>query len=187
MTRLLTYFWLALLLAVSAHAAELRAPAQVKAGSALSLTSDGSGEATFYLVGPASVSKRKVQLGGGIPIQSNEVQHAGRYTAVVCSGGDCASANFYVVAADASKLSLLVHPSRVRVATPNSISAVAFVFDKFHNLVLSASNVEFKAIPQQGTALTHSQPTSNGVAWIRLTSAAKEGPAKIGASVANAS
>jgi hypothetical protein len=187
MTRLLTYFWLALLLAVSAHAAELRAPAQVKAGSALSLTSDGSGEATLYLVGPASVSKRKVQLGGGIPIQSNEVQHAGRYAAVVCSGGNCASANFYVVASDASKLSLLVHPSRVRVATPNSISAVAFVFDKFHNLVLSASNVEFKAIPQQGTALTHSQPTSNGVAWIRLTSAAKEGPAKIGASVANAS
>src|SRR5947208_10536077 len=187
MTRLLTYSWLALLLAVSAHAAELRAPAQVKAGSALSLTSDGSGEATFYLVGPASVSKRNVQLGGEIPIKADEVQHAGRYTAVVCPGGNCASANFYVVASDASKLSLLVHPSRVRVATPNSISAVAFVFDKFHNLVLSASNVEFKAIPQQGTALTHSQPTSNGVAWIRLTSAAKEGPAKIGASVANAS
>jgi len=187
MPRLLTYFWLALLLAVSAHAADLRAPAQVKAGSAFSLTSDGSGEATFYLVGPASVSKRKVQLGGGIPIQSNEVQHAGRYTAVVCSGGDCSSANFYVVASDASKLSLLVHPSRVRVATPNAISAVAFVFDKFHNLVLSPSNVEFKAIPQQGSALTHSQPTSNGVSWIRLTSAAKEGPAKIGASVANAS
>src|SRR5205814_2973077 len=187
MPRLLTYFWLALLLAVSAHAADLRAPAQVKAGSAFSLTSDGSREATFYLVGPASVSKRKVQLGGGIPIQSNEVQHAGRYTAVVCSGGDCSSANFYVVASDASKLSLLVHPSRVRVATPNAISAVAFVFDKFHNLVLSPSNVEFKAIPQQGSALTHSQPTSNGVSWIRLTSAAKEGPAKIGASVANAS
>jgi hypothetical protein len=187
MTRLLTYFWLALLLAISAHAAELRAPAQVKAGSAFSLTSSGSGEATFYLVGPASVSKRKVQLGGGIPINADEVQHAGRYTAVVCSGGDCASTNFYVVAADASKLSLLVHPSRVRVATPNAISAVAFVFDKFHNLVLSPSNVEFKAIPRQGSALSHLQPSSDGVAWIRLTSAAKEGPAKIGASVASAS
>src|SRR5256885_3276513 len=163
MPRLLTYFWLALLLAISTHAAELHAPAQVKAGSAFSLTSSGSGEATLYLVGPASVSKRKVQLGSGIAVQSNEVQHAGRYTAVVCSGSDCASTNFYVVAADASKLSLLVHPSRVRVATPNAISAVAFVFDKFHNLVLSPSNVEFKAIPQQGSALTHSQPTSNGV------------------------
>jgi len=187
MPRLITLFSLALLLAMSARAAELRAPAQVKAGSAFSLTSDGSGGATFYLVGPASVSKRNVQLGGEIPIKADEVQHAGRYTAVVCPGGNCASANFYVVASDASKLSLLVHPSRVRVATPNAISAVAFVFDKFHNLVLSPSNVEFKAIPQQGSALTHSQPTSNGVSWIRLTSAAKEGPAKIGASVANAS
>jgi len=147
MPRLLTYFCLALLLAVSAHAGELRAPAQVNAGSSFSLTSSGSGEATFYLVGPASVSKRKVQLGGGIPIKADEVQHAGRYNAAVCSGGDCSSANFYVVASDASKLSLLVHPSRVRVATPNAISAVAFVFDKFHNLVLSPSNVEFKAIP----------------------------------------
>src|SRR5947199_9733762 len=125
MTRLLTYFWLALLLAVSAHAAELRAPAQVKAGSALSLTSDGSGEATLYLGGPASVSKRKVQLGGGIPIQSNEVQNAGRYTAVVYSGGDCSSANFYVVASDSSILSLLVHPSSARVATTNTINSEA--------------------------------------------------------------
>src|SRR5207245_5749771 len=147
MPRLITLFSLALLLAISAHAAELHAPAQVKAGSAFSLTSDGSGGATFYLVGPASVSKRNVQLGRGIPIQSNEVQHTGRYTAVVCSGGDCSSANFYVVASDASKLSLLVHPSRVRVAAPNAISAGAVVFDKFHNLVLSPSNLEFKAIP----------------------------------------
>src|SRR5437879_12474521 len=154
MPRLITYFLLALLLAISAHAAELRAPAQVKAGSAFSLTSDGSGGATFYLVGPASVSKRKVQLGSGIAVQSNEVQHAGRYTAVVCSGSDCASTNFYVVAADASKLSLLVHPSRVRVATPNAISAVAFVFDKFHNLVLPSRNVEFTPTPRAGAAST---------------------------------
>src|SRR5207249_5970175 len=69
MPRLITLFSLALLLAMSARAAELRAPAQVKAGSAFSLTSDGSGGATFYLVGPASVSKRNVQLGGEIPIR----------------------------------------------------------------------------------------------------------------------
>src|SRR3989442_16031759 len=136
MPRLLTYFWLALLLAISTHAAELHAPAQVKAGSAFSLTSSGSGEATLYLVGPASVSKRKVQLGGGIPIQSDEVQPPGRYTPLLCSGGDCASANFYAVAADASKLSLVVHPARGPAATPNSISAVPSVFDKLHNLVL---------------------------------------------------
>src|SRR3989442_13141303 len=100
MPRLLTYFWLALLLAVSAHAAELHAPAQVKAGSAFSLTSSGSGEATLYLVGPASVSKRKVHLGSGIAVQSNEVQHAARYTASACSGSDSESTNFSEVAPD---------------------------------------------------------------------------------------
>src|SRR5947208_16288419 len=121
MPRLLTYFWLALLLAISTHAAELHAPAQVKAGSAFSLTSSGSGQATLYLVGPASVSKRKVELGSGIAVESNEVQHAGRYTAVVWSGGNCASANFYVVAAEASTLILLVLPSLGRVGRPDHI------------------------------------------------------------------
>src|SRR5207245_10344228 len=145
MPRLLTYFWLALLLAISTHAAELHAPAQVKASSAFSLTSSGSGEATLYLVGPASVSKRKVQLGSGIAVQSNEVQHAGRYTAVVCSGSDCACTNFYVVAADASMLSLLVHQSLVRLATPNAISAVSFIFDEFHNLVVWPCHVRLQA------------------------------------------
>jgi hypothetical protein len=187
MSRLITFLSLALLLAIRANGAELRAPAQVKAGSAFSLSSNGSGEATLYLVGPASVSKRKVQLGSGIAVKADEIEHAGRYVAIVCSGGDCSSANFYVVASDASKLSLLVHPSRVRVATPNAISAVAFVFDKFHNLVLTPSDVEFRVTPQQGATLTHSQPSSNGVAWVRMTSATKEGPTKIGAAVADAS
>jgi hypothetical protein len=187
MPRLITLLLLALVLLMGAHAAELRAPAQVKAGSTFSLTSSGSGEATFYLVGPASVSKRKVELGNGIPVTPDEIEHAGRYMAIACSGGDCTSATFYVIAGDASKLSLLVHPSRVRVATPNAISAVAFVFDKFHNLVLTPSDVEFRVIPQQGAGLTHSQPSSNGVAWVRMTSATKEGSTKIGAAVANAS
>jgi hypothetical protein len=187
MTRLRTFFLLVWTLAISAFAAELRAPAQVKAGSTFNLTSSGSGEATLYLVGPASISQRKVQQGSGIPINPEEIQHAGRYVALACSGSNCSSAIFYVVASDASKLSLLVHPSRVRVATPNAISAVAFVFDKFHNLVLVPSDVEFEVMPQEGPALTHSQASSNGVAWVRMTSAKKEGPTKIGAAVAKAS
>jgi hypothetical protein len=187
MRRLITFSLFGLVLAMSVHAAELRAPAQVKAGSASNLTSSGSGEATLYIVGPASVSKRKVEVGGRIPVKPDEIQHAGRYIATACSGGDCSSASFYVVAGDASKLSLLVHPSRVRVATPNAISAVAFVFDKFHNLVLTPSEVEFTVMPQEGAALSHSQPTSNGVAWVRMTSAKKEGPTRVGAAVAKAS
>jgi hypothetical protein len=172
-----------LLLAISAAVAELRAPAQVTAGSAFSLASSGSGKGTLYLAGPGQTSKRSVALGGEIPIHAEEVEHAGRYTAVVCDGGNCTATHFYVRAAEPAKVSLLVHPSRVKVAQPNAISAVALAFDKFGNLELSPAQVEFKAIPKQGPAMSQTRPTQNGVTWIRLTSATKEGPAKIRASL----
>ena len=47
-----------------ASAAELRLPATVDAGQAFSVPLQGSGEATFYLVGPDHVVKRTVKLGG---------------------------------------------------------------------------------------------------------------------------
>jgi hypothetical protein len=175
------------LLTISAAAAELRGPAQVTAGTAFSLATTGSGNGTLYLTGPGQVSKRSVALGDEIQIQADEVKHAGRYTAVVCDGGNCTATHFFVLAAEPAKVSLLVHPSRVRVAQPNAISAVAFVFDKFRNLVLSSAPVEFKAIPKQGAAVAQTRPTQNGVTWIRLTSATKEGPAKIGASLGKVS
>ena len=176
-----------LLLIVSAAAAELRAPAQVTAGSAFSITSTGSGKGTLYLIGPGQASKRDVTLGNEIQINAEEVEHAGRYTALVCDGGRCTASHFFVRAAEPSKVSLLVHPSRVRVGQPNAISAVAFVFDKFRNLVLSPAQVDFKAIPKQGAEVSQTRPTQNGVTWIRLTSATKEGPAKIGASLGKVS
>ncbi len=56
----------------------------------------------------------------------------------------CDSANFDVRPAPASRVSLIVHPSRVRVADPNAISAVAFVFDRVHNLILSSQPLSLK-------------------------------------------
>ena len=178
-------FSVALAITAVAHAAELHPPAQVTAGTSFSIPSSGSGSATFYLAGPAQVSKRPVQLGGGISVSAEEVEHAGRYTAIVCASA-CTSANFYVRPAEASRLSLLVHPSRVPVATPNAISAVAFVFDKFRNLVLAPETVKFNVAPKDGPQLSTTRPAENGTAWIRMTSASKEGPAKIGASVGKA-
>jgi len=176
-------------LLICGAAAELRGPAQVTAGNPVSLASagTGSGNGTFYLTGPGQASKRTVTLGDEIQVHGDEVQHAGRYTAVVCDGRKCAATHFFVRAAEPAKVSLLVHPSRVRVAQPNAISAVAFVFDKFRNLVLSPAQVDFKASPKQGPAVSQTRPTQNGVTWIRLTSATKEGPAKIGASLGKAS
>jgi hypothetical protein len=183
----LTGFLVVSWLTISSTAVELHAPAQVTAGSAFSLARTGGGKGTLYLTGPGQASKRNVTLGNQIPIHPEEVEHAGRYTAVVCDGGNCTATHFFVRAAEPAKVSLLVHPSRVRVAQPNAISAVAFVFDKFRNLVLSAAQVDFKAIPKQGPSVSETRPTQNGVTWIRLTSATKEGPAKIGVSLGKVS
>ena len=140
----------------------------------------------FYLIGPGQASKRKVDLNGSIAVQGEEVQYAGRYTAIICGSDPCSAAHFEVRPDEASKVSLLVHPSRVRVAAPNAISAVAFVFDKYRNMIFSPQNVTFTVTPREGAEISATRPAENGVAWIRLTSATKEGPAKIGASVGKA-
>jgi hypothetical protein len=178
LTALLVFF----LFVALVQAAELRPPSQAMAGTPFSIASSGAGEGTFYLIGPAQISKRKVNLGGEISVQGDEVQEAGTYTAILCAD-QCTSVHFYVRPAQASRLSLLVHPSRVPVAASNAISAVAFVFDRFHNLVLSPQKVDFKVVPPEGAAISQSKTSANGTAWIRLTSARKGGPAKVGASV----
>jgi hypothetical protein len=179
MRRLLSTF---VILCSLAGARELHPPAQVTAGTNFSLASSGSGKATFYLISPAHVSKRQLRMGDEITVSGEEVRHAGRYTAIVCDDGNCNSAHFEVKAAPATQLSLLVHPSRVRVSEPNAISAVALVFDKFHNLVLSPTQVEFKAIARDGQPLSEARGSERGIAWIRLTSGRTEGPVKVGAS-----
>jgi hypothetical protein len=182
MRRLATLFILSSL-AARAWASELHPPAQVTAGTSFTIGSSGSGQATLYLIGPAQLSKNQVRLGGEIAIPAQEVKQAGRYTAIVCDGEDCSSAHFVVKAAPAAQLSLLVHPSRVRVAEPNAISAVALVFDSFHNLVLAPTEVEFKAIPREGQPISQARASQAGIAWIRLSSGRSEGPVKVGASV----
>ncbi|HZQ68628.1 MAG TPA: hypothetical protein VFA68_08925 [Terriglobales bacterium] len=167
----------------AASAQQLRAPAQVTAGKDFSVSTNGSGDGSFYLIGPAHAAKREIKLGGEVQVRGEEIEKAGRYTVIACAGSQCDSATIHVQPDAASRLSLLVHPSRVRVATPNAISAVAFVFDKYHNLVFTQQPVNFEVTSTAGSTITASRPSSDGVAWVRLTSASKEGPAKIAASV----
>jgi hypothetical protein len=169
--------------AVEAHAAELQVPKQVTAGNAFSIPTTGSGSATFYLVGPSHSAKRQVKLGSGIEVAEDEIRTSGRYIATLCSSDGCESADFFVAATNPAHLSLLVHPSRVRVATNNAMSAVAFVFDKFHNLVLQPVPVEFHITVKDTPAFSKSLNSSNGVAWLHLNSARKEGPAQVVASI----
>jgi len=173
-------------LATLAGAAEIHPPAQVAAGNSITIPSSGSGDATFYLLGPTMANKRKVQAGGDITVDSEQLEHAGVYTAVLCASDGCSSARFVVNPAAPNRLSFLVHPSRVPVDSPNRISAVAFVQDNFHNFVLKPEAVKFSVQPKDGKEISATRNSENGVAWVRLSSAKKEGPARLGASIGNA-
>ena len=172
---------------LTADAADLQVPKQVTAGTAFSIPTSGSGSATFYLVGPSHTAKHEVKLGTGIEVGEEEVRSAGRYIATLCSSDACASSDFFVAATNPANLSLLVHPSRVRVATNEAMSAVAFVFDKFHNPVLQPVNVDFHVTVKDAQAFSKSLTANNGVAWMHINSTRKEGPAQVVASIAGVS
>lgn len=172
--------------AIALQASEIHPPAQVTAGTAITIPTSGSGDATFYLVGPASASKRQVKAGGEISVDSDQLEHAGRYVAILCASDGCASSSFFVNPAAANRLSLLVHPSRVPIASANGISTVAFVFDNFHNLVLKPEPVKFSVQPKGGAEVSADREAKDGIAWVRLTSAKKEGPTRLGASIGHA-
>jgi hypothetical protein len=176
----------AVVLAAAAQAAEIHPPQKVTAGTSITIPTSGSGDATFYLIGPDVASKKKVQAGSDIPVESDFLQLAGRYVAVLCASDGCASSNFFVVPAAPNKLSLLVHPSRVPVGSANGISTVAFVFDNFHNFVLKPEPVKFSILPKDAKEISADRPSQNGVAWVRISSAKKEGPVRIAAAIGNA-
>lgn len=184
-----TFFYASLVLAVclfaaySAHAAQLRVPATVAANSEVSIPTSGNGHATFYLVGPGHVAKREVQLGSEIKINADELRNAGRYVVILSSGDHSDSGAFYVTAAVPAALSFLDHPSRVPVAENNAISAVAFVLDKFHNVVLSPQTVNFRLTVKEAPPVLRSVTSRNGVAWTLVNSSRKEGAAHFDASL----
>ena len=184
--RTLTAIAIFLCAAVAVQASEIHPPNATTAGNPITIPTSGSGSATFYLLGPASASKRQVQAGGDITVDSDQLEHAGRYVAVLCASDGCASSSFYVNAASANKLSLLVHPSRVPVGSANGISTVAFTFDNFHNLVLKPEAVKFSVQPKGGNQISADRESKDAVAWVRLTSAKKEGPTQLGAAIGHA-
>jgi hypothetical protein len=161
-----------------AGADDLRVPATVQAGKGFSIPAEGSGQATFYLVGPDHVVKRSVTLGSAVAIQSSDVRAAGRYHAILCSSS-CTSAAFLVEAAKPAHLSFFLHPSRVPVSTPQSIDATAFVFDQYFNLVLTPAVVDFRITPESGASFSRPSTARRGVTWMRLDSTPHEGRVQV--------
>lgn len=167
-------------------ASEIHPPAQVTAGTAITIPTSGSGRGTFYLIGPANISKRNVQAGNDISVDGDQLERAGRYIAILCAADGCSATNFLVNPAAPNRVSLLVHPSRVPVGTTNGITTVAFIFDNFQNLVLKSAPVKFIIVPKDGNQLSAIRETEHGIAWVSMTSARKEGPTRIGASIGHA-
>jgi hypothetical protein len=165
-----------------ANAAELRIPQNAVAGQALSIGTSGSGDGTFYLVGPGTSLKRKIRLGEDVQVKGEEIRAAGRWIAIVRGSGGPQSQVFFVKPDKPQILNFSARPSRVPVARPNSVSGVAFVFDKFHNLILDPTAVKF-SLSVGGTTASHSINSKEGVAYINSSSAAKAGAAQFVASV----
>ena len=162
-----------------AHGAELRVPQNATAGQALSI-STGGGE-TLYLIGPGQIIKRKIHGGEDVQITGDELRNAGRWIAVV-RGGANESQVFWVRPGKAENLNFLARPSRVPVNKPGVISGVAFVFDKYENLVLDPTKVDFSLSVGSAHA-EHGATSNNGVAWVTSSSAPKAGAAQFVASL----
>jgi hypothetical protein len=161
-----------------ARAADIQAPENAVAGQPLTLHVNGSG--TLYLIGPGQVIKREFKS-GSVEIKGEELRGAGRWIAVA---GD-QSQVFWVKPGKPENLSFLARPSRVPVARPDVISGVAFVFDKYQNLVLDPTPVNFKlSVGDAGSAKTVTSRA--GVAWTNSASAAKAGAAQFVASAGDA-
>ena len=70
--------------------------------------------------------------------------------------------------------------------TPNVVTGTAFVFDKYQNLVLQPQPVKFE-LTVNGQTVSRTENTKNGVAFAKLDSSRKEGPAQFVASSGSAS
>ena len=165
-----------------ANAAELRIPQTAVAGQALSIGTSGNGEGTFYLVGPGATLKRKIRLGEDVQVKGEELRSAGRWVAIVRGNGAPQSQVFYVKPDKPAILNFSARPSRVPVARPNSVSGVAFIFDKFHNLILDPTPVKF-SLSVGGSSASHTINSKEGVAYINSSSAPKAGAAQFVASI----
>jgi hypothetical protein len=163
-------------------AQELRVPESISAGDDATVSTGGSGKATFYLVGPGVSRKSDVNLGEDVAISGKDLRTAGAYLVVVCSSS-CESRTLYVTPARTYSLAFIVHPSRVPVGRNDAVSGVAFPFDQYHNLVRTPESINFELTAGKESLLSRSVRTQEGAAWFRTSSGRTAGTAQVVASV----
>ena len=171
------------ILATSAWAADLRLPEKAVAGQNTTITTAGSGDATLYVVGPATAIKRDIKLGGDVEIKGEQLRKSGFYEVVVKSGDGESTKQLYVAPAAPEKINFLARPSRVPVGEPKVIAGTAFVFDQYENLVLTPTPVTFNLAVPGAPAKTERLMTKDGVAFLQTGSGTKAGPGQFVVSI----
>lgn len=183
--RLLQFCVVICLTLTSAHlcaAQDFHVPESSAAGDEATISTQGSGKATLYLVGPGISRKSEVTLGEDIQLAPQDLRIAGDYLAILCSG-TCHGESFYVTAAKPASLIFLVHPSRVPVAQGDAVSGVAFPFDQYRNLVLAPQRISFQFTAKDASLWSRASRTQDGVAWFRAASGKSAGPVQVTASL----
>jgi len=170
-----------------AQGGSLTVPKSVEAGSAFSIPSTGSGSATLYIVGLGQVLKRSVQLGQTTEFPVGTLYDAGRYLAVLVGGSSQETDAFDVVPAKSpATLSFLAKPSRLPVGLHNGITGATYVFDAYHNLIVTPMPVSFELSTPSGT-VQRTVESNKGVAWTALDSTTHEGPDRFVAHIGDVS
>jgi hypothetical protein len=167
----------------------LSLPKAVEAGSAFSIPSGGSGQATLYIVGMGQVLKREVQLGQTTYFPAGTLYSAGPYiTALVKEGASAEKGSFDVIpGTKPAEVTFLARPSRLPVGLHGGITGAAYVFDSYHNLMTSPMNVSFELSSPKGANQTRTVATRNGAAWTEMDSTAQQGADKFVARVGDVS
>ena len=162
--------------------AAIHTPSSVSAGNPLTVTTNGSGSATLYLIGPSHVHKQSIKLGQDVEISGQDLTISGTYQVVSCGSEGCVNTAFRVLPAKPARLAFLLHPSRVPVSTPNAVNGTALVSDRYHNTVLAPSKVDFHlSLGEESTS--RSVQTVRGIAWFEMGSRPKQGALQVVASI----
>lgn len=154
----------------------LTVPKTIQAGSALTVTSTGSGNGTLYIIGPDEVLRKTVQLGVDLQIAAGELVHAGHYLAILSSASGAQSTSFNVLPSEKpAKVRFLAEPSRLPVAIHDGVAGAVYVSDQFGNLITTPTPVSFQLSTPTGPPQTETAVTRSGAAWAKMSTTAHEG------------
>lgn len=166
----------------------MQVPPTVTAGSGFSIATTGSGQADIYIVGPGQALRQSVRLGETASIPDGVLYNAGIYLAILRQGSFTQSVKLDVMPAQApGSLSFLAQPSRLPVSRPDGINGTVYVYDAYHNLILSPVTVSFQLSRGTGPGQEKSVQSHDGVAWTRMNSSPKQGEATFAAVVGDVS